>query len=555
MKRIILLTLLYIPLYAQQYDLSAIDSMVSKYIAMHSSVPEIQTPPGEIADYSGFKCGFLPAAGLKLNFEFLSKEQQEMLAVYLTRPQLDTSFVSPSGFFRIHFDIAGQNAPAFDINLFAEALDSVYRFEVDFLGFPPPPPDQAAGGDDLYDFYILDTPGLYGETITESFLGDNKFTSFIKIDNDFSGNQYYTHGIDAAKVTAAHEFHHAIQVGNYKISNTSYSQDGYFYEMTSTSMEEFVFDEVNDYYGYMSSYFNNPQNPFASNNGYNLAIWNLFLRQRFDFDIIKRQWSIFAGDKRALEAIHTSLIEHSSTFGHELNQFAIWNYFTGYRKIENLFFEEGRFYPLIKVTNLNFGYPYTEIKMNAFPTSNNYIVFTNSSPIDTIVAIITQTNYISGIDSLSRFYNFTYILYGDSLNGTKKLISNYSSTIQADNLYDWAQAEIVNGNIISDSLIIPPDFEPLEFAYPGPFRYSTHSEITIPVNSVNTTSVTLNIYSSSMDLIFDRTLDVEFDLKGNRVVKWNVRDNKGSKVASGVYIYVVKTGDETDLGKLVIFNE
>ena len=70
---------------------------------------------------------------------------------------------------------------------------------------------------------------------------------------------FLTKGINAARVTVAHEFHHAIQLGNYSYRDS----DLFFYELTSTSMEEFVFNSVNDYYNYLTDYFYFPQYPLA----------------------------------------------------------------------------------------------------------------------------------------------------------------------------------------------------------------------------------------------------------------------------------------------------
>ena len=58
-----------------------------------------------------------------------------------------------------------------------------------------------------------------------------------------------------------------------------------------------------------------------------------------------------------------------------------------------------------------------------------------------------------------------------------------------------------------------------------------------------------------MDLIFISGNQPLAQRDGQAGIVWNVLDNNGKRLASGVYIYAVKSGDTTTLGKLVIFNE
>ncbi len=209
------------------------------------------------------KCGLGLVEEIKNNMSAFSIEQQTVLSKILQRPTLPLSMVSPNGFFKIHYTDTGTDAVIYDINLFAQALDSAYNFEVNYLGYPPPPTDGSEGGDGKYDVYIRNLGNLYGQTSSETKVGATNWTSYLEVDNDFSG--FYTQGINAARVTVAHEFHHAIQMGNYAPLNSSSSirsSDIFFYEITSTSMEEFVFSTVNDYYAYMPDYFRSPERAF-----------------------------------------------------------------------------------------------------------------------------------------------------------------------------------------------------------------------------------------------------------------------------------------------------
>ena len=260
------------------------------------------------------KCAFIIVNQVKKNVEKYSPEKQKILKSLLQRPVMDTSMTSPSGFFRIHYDTTGIDKPAYNSSLSVKenveevglALDSAYNFEVNFLGYPPPPSDNNAGGDNLYDIYISYANGAYGFTTLEQALGNQKYTSFIQIHYSF-GSGFYTHGFDAMRVTVAHEFHHSIQIGNYTGEKYDVNIDAFFYELTAVSMEEFVYDDVNDYYAYLPHYFNNTGKSFGifsfnTVDGYDLAIWNIFLKDKFGFDIIKKQWELIP-QMRALLAM------------------------------------------------------------------------------------------------------------------------------------------------------------------------------------------------------------------------------------------------------------
>ena len=350
------------------------------------------------------KCGFGIVNSIKSNIDLFSPEQQNVLKSFFSRPVLQTSLVSPSGFFRIHYDETGSNIPSFASGLsveqnvaeVAKALDSTYKFEVDFLGFLSPLSDNGAGGDNKYDVYIQNQGGgVYGYTEWENKIGQINWTSFMVIDNDYIG--YYSTGLDGMKVTVAHEFHHGIQVGNYAVENGSspYRQaDLFLYELTSTSMEEFVYDNVNDYYAYMGSYFNNTDVAMPGQNGYNIAIWNLYLIAAFGqdagFGILKRQWEMIP-NLSAILVINQSLNEVSTSFPRELNKFGIWTYFTNFRWIPGKYFEEATNYPLVTPT-FTIQFPSAPPVMTSSPTANNFVKFNISANSDTLVAIVTNAD-------------------------------------------------------------------------------------------------------------------------------------------------------------------
>jgi hypothetical protein len=479
---------------------------------------------------------------------------------------LQTSVVSPSGFFRIHYDETGSNIPSFSSGLsveqnvaeVAKSLDSTYKFEVDFLGFLSPPSDNGAGGDNKYDVYIQNQGGgVYGYTEWENKIGQINWTSFMVIDNDYIG--YYSTGLNGMKVTVAHEFHHGIQVGNYAVENGSspYRQaDLFLYELTSTSMEEFVYDNVNDYYAYMLSYFQNPEKAFPNQNGYNLAIWNLYMQERFDFGILKEQWELIPSIS-AILAINNTIQVRGSSFPGELNKFGIWTYYTNSRSIPGSYFEEATNYPLVSPTSeLNYTPPQQTVEGNSQPTANNFVLFDVSSNDDSLFAIITNGD---ASQSPNQSFAYDYTLYNNPTSGQRELTANYSSTFSATNSNFWSVSEILNDLLVrSDSVIVPIVEVNESLVFPNPFVYSsnyTSSFINIALNMENGATVDFNVYSPDLELVYSTTTNVG-PLRNNSIgIYWDAFNEEGEKLASGVYIYVIKNGEEVVKGKVVIFNE
>jgi len=193
----------------------------------------------------------------------LEPATQKILAKVLAKPSLagERSCTPVGGHFTIHYATSGGDAPdSTDANQnnvpdwvekVAGVFEYVYSVEVGKMGYRPPPTA-------TYDVYLEDlTPqGAYGFT-TDNGIPSRpavSASSFIEIDKAFtdamfeqtpSGN--YTPE-QSLRVTAAHEFHHAIQYGY------NYYFDIWYAETTSTWMENEVYGSVSQLYSYLSDY-------------------------------------------------------------------------------------------------------------------------------------------------------------------------------------------------------------------------------------------------------------------------------------------------------------
>ena len=136
-------------------------------------------------------------------------------------------------------------------------FEYVWNFEISNRGFDMPPNDadlpsndeNNRNPDDRYDIFVYDM-NPYGYAKPEYLVNEtpeNDKTSFIAVENDyigFSGTQ-----LECMQVTAAHEFHHAIQFGY------DYEEKGWWMETTSVYMEDEVYPDINDNYQYLYNWF------------------------------------------------------------------------------------------------------------------------------------------------------------------------------------------------------------------------------------------------------------------------------------------------------------
>lgn len=519
------------------------------------------------------KCGFSLMAQVHNNINSFSPEQKTVLKKLLEdRPVLQKSIVSPSGFFRIHYNATGDSIPGYDTSLsalanagrVAFAMDSAYNFEVNYLGFLPPPSDNGTGGDDLYDVYIMDISDYgyteFGEALDQSGMTG---TSYMVIDNDFSPNEhYYSSGLGGMYVTAAHEFHHAIQLGRYNALMED--KDLYFYEGTSTAMEELVFDTVEDYYQYLRNYFNQPEKPFymySKNQSYTAVLWMLFQHYNYGNDIIRNEWESFSRQEPTLKAMNTALANHHSSLKQAMNTFGDWTFFTGYRSRQGQYFKESANYPLLR-PNYSLTLTGSQQMVDLFtdPVSNNFIRFLsdNGMTIDTVLIIltngdiqsaITNINNASGAPDITESARLT--LYNYAAQGAKKVANNYYYTLSAELPDIYLESDIFNNNLANGGTFTITE---LDFVFPNPFNYSKNQFIYLPVAPNKLNSAGLRIFTSSMDLVFSGSENI-IPMYDSYTVQWNATDSKGRRLPSGVYFYVTDSEGNLKKGKIVIQNE
>lgn len=293
------------------------------------------------------------------NWDNFDTNQQATLAAMFFRPNLDTSYVSLSGFFRIHYDTAGgEVVPLQDDNgnlvpdfiertgVYLDSAQSIYQD----LGYLPVPTDGTTGGDCLYDVYMT-AISAYGATFAEQAADSpwNDYVSYIYLHRNFYGfppNQDPEGDtIGAQKVTCAHELHHAVQLAY----DYDYDNNLWWMEETSVFMEDVVFPEVHDNYNYLIYFFHDTETSLHTGIGYypyGAFVWPLYLSLDYDISVIRSAWE-YCRYFDPIYALDSALAPYGTKVERTFPEFTIWNYFTGDRSIPGRYYPNAADYPQI----------------------------------------------------------------------------------------------------------------------------------------------------------------------------------------------------------------
>lgn len=522
-----------------------------------------------LQDFEG-KCGTPVIFDIRRRMAGFPETIRMTVAQILQRPTLHTNRLSPSGRFRIHYDTAGVNLPQMIAgvplnpvpNSREEYVDSVgaifdrcWEMEVEEMQFRPPPSDAGSGGGTEYDIYIRSqSPDLFGFTSWDGEAqleggGRDRYVTFIEIDNDFFSQR--TKGLDGLRVTAAHEFHHALQIGSYGIWNTVPNSDFYFYELSSVWMEEVVYDGVNDYYFDVGQFLQNFKDGSArsfsftaytlSNAGYERSIWNQYLEKRFGRDIVRQIWEGMLSQP-ALTSMDRILKSHGSSLRSAFGEFASWNMFTGTRSDTLRYYPEGGNFPAIQPnTTVAFNGSSTFVQGEAYPLSAQYYAFVVAG--DTIMSGIANVDHVGAYGSPGERAALRLTLSQSvEARAVQKLTNGLTMGFDAEPIDDWRTLYISTAsesNLISRML-----------PSPNPLRVQEATALVLPAEGSLAGNASVFLLTASFDLVFSGSYPIS-DLFGKQFVSVPTRDFAGN-VSTGIHFVFLKTGQREYRWKMAI---
>ena len=290
-----------------------------------------------------------------IGFNFSGSIVNRTLDMRAEAGELDKTY--DIGIFRFHYTTEGNhgvdstdnnsNSLPDYIDIISEIFVHVYDVQINEMGYTRPPGDgwlpsnYDDGGSNHYDIYVRRLSSSYYGYVQSEYTAQNTgnnefsqnvneqnaFTSYMAMRNNYDG--FPNSEIENIQVTAAHEFFHAIQ----------YGYDGYekpwLLESTAVWMEEEIYDDINDCYQYMYSWFNQPEKSLDHVGGshwYGSWIFFEYIDEHFGgSETIKNIFDEGVNTNSqppndySIQAIDDALSTIGSTFQEALNGMAIAN--------------------------------------------------------------------------------------------------------------------------------------------------------------------------------------------------------------------------------------
>ena len=314
---------------------------------------------------------------LAASVRYLSPADRRIAQAILARPTDSGSgnYTAPKSDFRakcypdfcVHWVRSTRDAPSLRdrsprnhvpdwIDKVKSVMNVVWKKEVTDFAYGPPKTDgnssshRGGNPNSKMDIFVQDVGrfGLYGFCTSDDpkIQTQNNISGYCVFDDDFSKKQFPgIHGVNALKVTAAHEFNHAIQF------NYDAFEDPWFLEATATNMEADVYPAIHDNYQYFrasplsKTQPNTPVDRWSkAGTQYGSWIFFRFLAEYFSSPgvhpaasapnpaFVHEIWvdakaipGTIDGGEYSTEAIETFLGSHAETFPSVFRQFGVAN--------------------------------------------------------------------------------------------------------------------------------------------------------------------------------------------------------------------------------------
>jgi hypothetical protein len=372
------------------------------------------------------------------------------------------------------------------------------------------------------------------------------------------------------KVTVAHEYHHVVQFGY-----TASAANGWWIEQSATFMEDECYDSINDNYQYLSYYFGSPYKKLATVNGgreYGTFIWPTKIKELHAHDVVRQLWYCMATTTNytCFDNVFGSLF--GTNFDLECREWGVWNYYTGSRNDGN-HYVEGSFYPVIVVDRAfpptGQHYPFYDQHPSTAPdrrpeatgqsvmkitrdgsTSDNILTVTMRGPncLGQVCLVVKQagqavfTEYYMTLDGVGdgaiSIPNWNQADYAYMIS--------YMNRACGNGVFDYSFDLETSGSTAVDHPALYTRTIRLDQNAPNPFGPETR----IAYRLTESAPVQLSVFDAAGRQV--RSLIRAGQPAGEFAVRWDGRDDGGRTVPPGVYFYLLKAGEQSEVRKMIL---
>ena len=475
--------------------------------------------------------------------------------------------VYDNGLFRFHYtksgyhavdetDLNENNVPDY-IDSMATIFGEVSQKLHNEMGYLKPPGDgyysatRDKGGSAHYDVYVRNLfARYYGYVQPEEYAqgkGDNEqsnsvrevnaFTSYMTMRNNY--RSFPLPQMENIKVTAAHEYFHAIQFG----------YDGWekqwLLEASAVWIEEELYDEINDCYQYMKKWFESPHQALDETgyHSYGSFIFFEYIEQHMGGNKMIRQIMEASVQSNSREsdgshqAIDMALKPGGNSFQQALNGMVVANkIMSSLPNAGDYVYEEAEAYPvdgpfIYKTINFELGKKDTVKSTNLDRFASQYIQIVAVKPVQVNIKNLSGTMSDLQLNAiLKRTDNSYLVIESPSINiDPTGLKSIYLAVVSQDTTGgNWDYHIAIEDGVPGIDANVPQVFS-LGNPYPNPFN----GAVKLSLYMLKKSNVSVDIVDISGRRVF--RLHRGNLNPGNHQLTWYGKDDRGNSMASGIY--------------------
>lgn len=486
----------------------------------------------------------------------------------IKRPESDgLDQIYDKGIFRFHYAKTGYHAVSlkdFNGNDVPDYIDSMATIFSEVsqklhqqMGYLRPPGDgyysstKDNGGSNHYDVYVRNISALYyGYVQPEEYAqgkGDNEQSETVKEVNAFTSymtmrNNYMSFPLpemENIKVTAAHEYFHAIQFG----------YDGWekawLLEASAVWMEEEIYDDINDCYQYMKKWFESPHRSLdeAGYHWYGSFIFFEYINEHMGGSKIIRNVmeSSVQNNSREFDGSHLAIDKALSNAGYSfqmaLNGMAVANKIMSSQPEAGSYgYSEADSYPvdgpyIYKTINYERGKKDTIKSINLDRFASQYTKIISSKPIKVNLKNLSGDISDFQLNAILKKTDNSYLVLGSpSINiDPSNLETIYLAVVSQDtSAGNWDYEIVIEDGVTGTDANIPQVFT-IKNPFPNPFN----GKVNFSIYMFKEANVSVDIVDISGRHI--ASLYSGMFMQGNHKISWVGQNDYGNPISSGVY--------------------